>query len=445
MTPVRLMTLNPGHFHAALVQKEMYDGVSPLVHVYASLGPDLFAHLNRLHGFNSRRDNPTAWDIEVHACSNPLKRLLADPPGNVVVLSGRNRTKVHAIKDAVEAGLHVLADKPWILSEDDLPTLQSALETAEARKLIAYDIMTERFEITSMLQRAFVSDPDIFGEPIPGSPEEPGVFMESVHYLAKQVAGVPLRRPVWFFDVNEQGEGLTDVGTHLVDLVMWILFPEKSIDQTRDVRILSARRWPTTLGREDFLRVTGESDFPPALARNVREGRLDYFCNTLVTYSVRGVHVKLNVLWGFSAPAGGGDTHFAVFRGSRSRVEVRQGPEQDFRPELFVVPSSEGGGVLTATRHRIQLLQPQFPGVEVADLRGELHVTIPEIYRVGHEAHFGEVTRQFLQYVSGEATLPAWEKPNMIAKYATTTQGVALARRPLPLSPLGEGTVSPKR
>ena len=31
MSAVRLLTLDPGHFHAALVQKEMYPGVAPQV------------------------------------------------------------------------------------------------------------------------------------------------------------------------------------------------------------------------------------------------------------------------------------------------------------------------------------------------------------------------------------------------------------------------------
>ena len=37
----RLITLDPGHFHAALVQKTMYEGVDSTVHVYAPDGPDL--------------------------------------------------------------------------------------------------------------------------------------------------------------------------------------------------------------------------------------------------------------------------------------------------------------------------------------------------------------------------------------------------------------------
>jgi len=32
-----LIVADPGHFHAALVQKEMYPSLSPEVHVYAPL------------------------------------------------------------------------------------------------------------------------------------------------------------------------------------------------------------------------------------------------------------------------------------------------------------------------------------------------------------------------------------------------------------------------
>ena len=131
------------------------------------------------------------------------------------------------------AGLHVLADKPWILKSEDLPKLEQALAEADAKGRAAYDIMTERFEVTNSLQRAFVSDKATFGETVAGSVAEPGVYMESVHYLKKVVAGVPNIRPSWFFDNSEQGEGLNDVGTHLVDLVQWTLFPNQSLNRIR--------------------------------------------------------------------------------------------------------------------------------------------------------------------------------------------------------------------
>jgi hypothetical protein len=45
-----------------------------------------------------------------------------------------------------------------------LPKLHAALDTADANRVIAYDIMTERHEITSIIQRELVNDPDIFGD-----------------------------------------------------------------------------------------------------------------------------------------------------------------------------------------------------------------------------------------------------------------------------------------
>jgi len=55
-------------------------------------------------------------------------------------------------------------------------------------------------------------------------------------------------------------------------------------------------------------------------------------------------------------------------------------------------------------------------------------VCIPEQYRVGHEAHFAQVTKQFFEYMKRPETFPAWENPNMLAKYYVTTQGVELSR-----------------
>src|SRR5437867_13229454 len=87
MPDVRLMTVDPGHFHAALVQREMYPGVSERVDVYAPLGTDLTEHLNRIAAFNRRSDQPTTWAVEVHASPDFFERMLRERPGNVVVFS----------------------------------------------------------------------------------------------------------------------------------------------------------------------------------------------------------------------------------------------------------------------------------------------------------------------------------------------------------------------
>jgi hypothetical protein len=136
------------------------------------------------------------------------------------------------------------------------------------------------------------------------------------------------------------------------------------------------------------------------------------------------------VLWDFEAAAGGGDTHLAVFHGNRSRIEVRQGREEDYRPELYLFPGSaiDLPRVHAALERHIAKLQPTFPGLGVIDLGSHFRLAIPAVYRVGHEAHFAEVTRQFLRYVLGKDRPPAWERPNMQSKYLVTTRGVELAR-----------------
>jgi predicted dehydrogenase len=424
---VRLMTLDPGHFHAALIQKEMYPEVSDTVHVYAPLGPDLSAHLLRVAQFNQRPDNPTRWREEVHATPDYMERMLAERPGNVVVLSGRNLGKIDRILASVQAGLSVLADKPWIIEAADFTKLESALDAAESRGVVAYDVMTERSEITTVLQRELVGDAAVFGGIVPGTEAEPGLSMESVHHVMKTVAGVPNLRPAWFFDTTQQGEGLADVGTHLVDLVPWMLFPDQAIDYEKDVRVSSGRRWPTTLTRGDFQRVTGLRDFPASLAGLVKDDRLDFFANTEVSYALRGVQVRLRALWSYEAPEGGGDTHVAVARGRRSRIEIRQGPEQKWKTELYVVPT--GTDVGTALEKKIASLQSHFPGLAVAKEGETLRVVVPDRYRTSHEAHFAEVTERFLGYLEDPKTLPRWEKANMLAKYYVTTRGTELSRQ----------------
>ena len=47
MSKLELIVVDPGHFHAALAQKEMYPNLSPLVRVYAPVGPDLVDYLTR--------------------------------------------------------------------------------------------------------------------------------------------------------------------------------------------------------------------------------------------------------------------------------------------------------------------------------------------------------------------------------------------------------------
>jgi len=311
---VNLMTVDPGHFHAALVQKTMYSQVSPEVHVYAPEGTDCVQHLGRIKSFNERAADPTSWNEIVYTGKDFFEKMLEDKPGNVVVLSGNNRKKAEYISRSVNAGLNVFADKPMIISPEDFPKLQDALRIATEKGVLLFDIMTERFEVTTILQKLLSMKEDIFGTLTAGTLEEPAVTKVSVHHFMKMVAGAPNIRPAWFFDVEQQGEGIVDVTTHLVDLVQWECFPEQILDPS-DVKVIAAKRWPTLISKDEFMKVTNTQDFPDFLQKDIRDGKLNVFANGEIVYQIKGVWAKVSVTWNYEAPPGGGDTHYSVMHG----------------------------------------------------------------------------------------------------------------------------------
>jgi predicted dehydrogenase len=424
----RLMTLDPGHFHASLVQKFMYADVDPLVHVYAPAGEDLQEHLKRVESFNSRSNQPTHWREEVYTGPDFLEKMLADKPGNVVVIAGNNTRKTEYILRSVQARLNVLADKPMAITPQDFGKLQQAFAVAASNHVLLYDIMTERYEITTELQRELSRQPALFGELVKGSSNEPAITMKSVHYFLKTVAGVPLKRPAWFFDVRQEGEGIVDVSTHLVDLVQWEAFPEQALEPA-DADVLSARRWATPLTREQFKQVTGAENFPDFLKNDVKDGVLQVYANGEFTYRLRGVYIRVSVAWDFEAPPGSGDTHYSVMRGTKARLIIRQGIEQKFKPLLYVEKTDgvDDSAFEAALKNAIAGLQGKYPGVGFRREGNAWPITVPAKYDVGHEAHFAQVTENFLHYLR-DGRLPDWEVPDMITKYATIMKAYKLSR-----------------
>ena len=426
---VKLITLDPGHFHAALVQKYMYAQVDPQVAVYAPDGDDLNEHLKRIEGYNTRSDNPTQWIEEVYRGEDFFAKMIAEKKGNVMVTAGNNRKKTEYIKTALDAGINVLADKPMVINAQNFELLKQAFESAAQNHVLLFDIMTERFEITSMLQREFSQLPEVFGALEKGSPENPAVIKESVHHFFKTVSGSTLKRPAWFYDVEQQGEGIVDVTTHLVDLVQWGCFPEVILNPA-DVNIVSAKRWTTDMSKEQFTRSTALPEYPDYLMKDVRNDSLCVYSNGEINYTLKGIHAKVIVVWNYVAPEGGGDTHYSIMRGSSANLIIRQSAEQGYVPTLYIEPTANADAAAfeKALTDNLSKVQAKFPGVELKKLESGWEVLVPQKYHNGHEAHFGQVTERFLQYLV-DGKLPDWEVPNMITKYYTTTQALEVAKR----------------
>jgi predicted dehydrogenase len=424
---VKLITLEPGHFHAALVQKNMYSQVHPDVFVYAPDGNDLNEHLAKIDSYNRRQDNPTSWVEKVYRGDDFLEKMIAEKKGNVMITAGNNRKKTEYIKKAIDAGINVLADKPMAINADNFELLQQTFAAAQQNKVLLYDIMTERFEITTILQKEFSLLPDVFGILEDGSPEQPSVTKESVHHFAKYVSGSALKRPAWFFDVEQQGEGIVDVTTHLVDLVQWECFPEQTLDYKKDIHLISAKRWATALSKEQFQQVAGLSEYPDYLAKDIRKDSLYVYANGEINYQLKGKHAKIVVVWNYAAPEGAGDTHYSIMRGTKSHLVIRQGAEQGYKPALYIEPVANNAEFEAVLNKQFGKVQAKYPGIELKKTESGWEVQIPEKYRNGHEAHFGQVTERYLQYLI-DGKLPEWEIPNMIAKYYTTTQALKMAK-----------------
>ncbi len=427
-TLVRLMTLDPGHFHAALVQKSMYDNVDSTVYVYAPEGPDLQLHLDRIKAYNSRPENPTGWNEQVYTGSDFFEKMIQEKKGNVVVLAGNNQKKTDYIKKCIDEGLHVLADKPMVIDQKNFKVLEDAFASASSKNLLLYDIMTERYEITNALQREFSMLQDVFGQLEKGTPENPAVTKESVHYFFKYVSGNVLTRPAWFMDVSQQGEGLVDVTTHLVDLVQWASFPEQKINYETDVKLLSARRWSTDMTLSQFNRITKLNGFPSYLQKDiVNDSVLKVFSNGEISYLLKGIHSKVSVIWNYQAPEGAGDTHNSTMRGTLANLIIRQA-SKDKRPVLFIEPVKPiDSAYENIVLEKLKLVQQKYPGISLKKLSKSWEVVIPEKYNEGHEAHFARVMEKFLEFLKN-GKLPDWEVQNMITKYYITTGALELAR-----------------
>jgi predicted dehydrogenase len=415
-----LIVLDPGHFHSALIQKTMYPDLDSVVHVYAADESDLKAYQDKIKKYNTRLESPTHWKEEVYTGTDFLNRMISEKKGNVVMLAGNNEKKINYIKKSIDAGLNVLADKPMAIDTLGFRSLQEAFVSAKKSKVLLYDIMTARYDITNILQRELLQIPEIFGKLEKGTPDYPAVIKESTHHFFKYISGEPLIRPTWFFDVRQQGEGIVDVTTHLVDLVQWGCFPNMTINYQKDIAIISAKRWATLITPIQFALATGANSFPDFLRKDVTDTLLRVYSNGEINYQLKGVHAKIIVRWNFQAEENEGDSHYSMIRGSKANLVIRQGLEENFKPVLYIEPSNKNKIYENNLKIRFQSIQQNYPGIELKETRLGWRIIIPKKYTNDHEATFAQVVRKYIEYLR-DGSLPNWEVSNMIAKYYTTT------------------------
>jgi predicted dehydrogenase len=416
---VKLIILNPGHYHAYAIHRRMYDQIDPTVHIYAPEGPEVDEHAEVVEGYNLQEENPTSWNQIIYKGDDYLERMLAERKGNVVILAGNNRLKTEYIKRAVDEGLNVFSDKPLVIDMDNFRLLEQAVESAGKNNVLLYDMMTGRHSMGNILRQEIMKLPRVFGELETGSHDDPAIVKENIHHFYRVVGGRQLYRPPWYFDVRQQGEGIVDITIHLVDQVQWGCFPEQAIDYRRDIEVLSASRWPTPITRSQFTRITGVDEFPAYLEDDIENDTvIQVYANGEMNYRLKGVHVRLGTRWYYSEAEDGGNESFALVRGTRSNItmggsglciEPNAGSPEDFEKILKV---------------DFAVIQEKYPGVELKRLDNCWQVVIPRQY--GGDS-FTQVTEKYLQYLA-EGEIPEWEMPNLLSRYYTTARALEKAK-----------------
>lgn len=426
---VRLITVAPAHFHAALLQKSMLKQLNYNVQVYAPNGPELNNYVDLINSYNTRENNPTYWNLKVYTGDDFFEKMLSDKSGNVVVLAGNNQLKTDYILRSVGAGLNVLADKPMAIDKTSFEQLRDAFILSAKNDVLLYDIMTERYNFINILNRVLMQDKELFGNITKGTPENPAVEMESVHHFYKIVSGNPLTRPAWYYDVEQQGEGIVDVTTHLIDIVNWKCFPEVALDYKKDVKVTDASHWATPVTLEQFRRSTKAEQFPHYLTKYVKDSVLYVNANGTISYQVKGVNVGIKVVWDYQAPEGTGDTHKTIINGSKAILLVLQGKEQDYKSRLYIKKGTET--TESDFRKNIERAINDLKNIYPVSLKeaydGMLEIEISPSMDDGHEAHFSKVAEKYFNFLITRE-MPDWEVPNMLVKYYITTTALELAK-----------------
>ena len=421
MTIHRAVFYEPGHFHAALTLRAPNPRLAPDIHVYATPGPERDAFVHLVESFNRLPDHPTPWILHIHEGEQLLERLIQDGQGELVVLAGRNNTKLATIARLTHAGLHVLADKPWLTDSSQLPYLSEVTTSPQ----LAMDIMTTRHAILTRLIHQVVHTTEVFGVFDSQDTVEPAIAIASVHHLYKTVNGQPLQRPAWYYDTTIQGDGLVDIQSHMIEQVQWWVLGDDRCDFARDVSVDSARRWTTPVPLTLFTASTGLSAFPEALLPAVHDGALAYACNGELRYRLRGVRVQQTAEWRPCEPEGGSDFHQIRLRGTRCNVHVRQGPDTNYTAEVHLEPVGQND-MGPRLRTAIAAWQERFPGLSCSPSALGWRLITPPTLDHGHESHFALVLQEFLDHLD-RGNWPDALRARIHMRYALIARALELA------------------
>jgi hypothetical protein len=121
---VKIIQLNPTHSHAAVAQNVKLEQVDTNVYVYSPEKEELKEYFQQINSCNSRKNNPTNWNLVNYSGPDYLQKMIDERKGNVVVLSGNNKIKIDYIEKSIDAGFNVFSDKPMVINKSGFNRLK---------------------------------------------------------------------------------------------------------------------------------------------------------------------------------------------------------------------------------------------------------------------------------------------------------------------------------
>lgn len=398
---IKLNVLSPAHPHGAHLQETFKGEFCREVAVYAPTKGDMqISYLNLIERYNKKVNEQDLWRLNIYTGSDYLEKMLREKKGDMIIIASNNQRKAEYIEKSARAGMSVLADKPMALSGDDFKRLESAFNMAAEHGNYISDLpsMSMRRFVTYIVQKELNAIPEVFGELLTGTVDNPAVIQKNHHLYWKGI-----KRPPWFFDVKQQGSGLTDVTTHLIDIVQWSCFLCESIDYRKDIHVTSARTWATDITPTQFRKATSIDDYPEYLHPYRQDSVLKIHSNGEINYTLKGIHVQIVSTWDFESVDGERDSYESIIRGSKATLKIKTGNLND----LFIEPSEGDHAVIgKALEAVVERLKAQYPYLSLSREKVGWRISSEKTSVVQEDRLIAPVQ---------------WEINNMLAKYYTTT------------------------
>jgi predicted dehydrogenase len=283
----------------------------------ASVNKHPYARVTAIQDLNAERLSALAEKLEVSKTYHTAQELYADPDIDAVYIAVPNRFHAPLAKAALEAGKHVILEKPFALSAAEA---EEVLEAARKAGKVFTVGMNQRFPEAHQKMRALV---------------KAGALGEIYHAKTTwhRRSGIP-KLGTWFGSKELAGSGcLFDIGVHALDLCMYC------IDNFEPVSVSGSTY--TKFGNRGL----GEGGWGHS-ERNDILFDVEDFATAMIRFA-NGATVSLDVAWAchmetgnardvliYGTEAGGSAVGGKLFRRNPEIAEYEVVTELDAKPEF---------------------------------------------------------------------------------------------------------------